>query len=110
MKTPRIEGFDPNAQKKKPPTLKSALDDMPAIEKHSPLETHSSPQPERANARTIVRPNGRRIITRNSFETYEDQMESLRKLAFRQKMEGKLGSMSAMVREAIDEYLERNAS
>ena len=93
MKTPRVEDFDPNApQIKKQPTLKSSLESMPSIEK-KPLSTPQSnnhnqpnlPQPERANARTMVRPNGKRIITRNSFETYEDQMESLRKLSFKQR-------------------------
>jgi hypothetical protein len=64
---------------------------------------------ERVNAPTPARPNVRRIITRNSFETYEDQMESLRKLSYKEKMEGKLGSMSKMVRDAIDEYLEKRA-
>jgi hypothetical protein len=62
------------------------------------------------NARTSVRPNGKRIITRNSFEIYEDQMDSLRKLSLQEKMEGKLGSMSQMVRDAIDTYLEKIAS
>jgi hypothetical protein len=66
--------------------------------------------PERANAPTPARPNGRRIITRNSFETYEDQMETLRKLSFKEKMEGKVGSMSKMVRDAIDEYLEKRST
>jgi hypothetical protein len=66
--------------------------------------------PERPNASTSVRPNGRRIITRNSFETYEDQMEALRKLSFHEKMAGKVGSMSQMVREAIDDYLAKRAS
>ena len=61
--------------------------------------------PERVNARTTVRPNGKRIITRNSFEIYEDQMDSLRRLSFEEKMDGKIGSMSAMVRAAIDVYL-----
>ena len=62
--------------------------------------------PERANAPTDKRPNGKRIITRNSFEIYEDQMDSLRKVSYKEKMEGKLGSMSSMVREAIDNYLQ----
>jgi hypothetical protein len=65
---------------------------------------------ERENARTPVRPNGRRIITRNSFEIYEDQMASLRELSLQDKMEGKLGSMSQMVREAIDTYLKQKAA
>jgi hypothetical protein len=62
---------------------------------------------ERANARTGERANARRIITRNSFEIYEDQMDLLRDRAFQEKREGKVGSMSAMVRDAIDQYLAR---
>jgi hypothetical protein len=37
-------------------------------------------------------------------------MDSLRKLSFEEKMEGKLGSMSAMVRDAIDAYLQKRTS
>jgi hypothetical protein len=66
--------------------------------------------PVRMNARAPVRPNGKRIITRNSFEIYEDQMDSLRKISLQEKMEGKLGSMSHMVREAIDAYLKEKSS
>jgi hypothetical protein len=64
-------------------------------------------EPERSNARTIERPNGKRIITRNSFEIYEDQMDGLREQSFHEKRQGKIGSMSAMVRDAIDHYLAR---
>jgi hypothetical protein len=64
----------------------------------------------RPNAPSTVRPNGKRIITRNSFEIYEDQMDSLRKLSFQEKLKGRLGSMSNMVREAIDEYLQKKSS
>jgi hypothetical protein len=35
-------------------------------------------------------------------------MDRLRKISLEEKMNGKLGSMSAMVREAIDAYLQRN--
>jgi len=65
--------------------------------------------PERSNARTPERPNGKRIITRNSFEVYEDQMDSLRDRSYQEKRAGKLGSMSAMVREAIDAYLKKDS-
>ena len=70
-----------------------------------PVTKHKIQIHERANAPSPERPNGKRIITRNSFEIYEDQMDSLRKLSFHEKMDGKLGSMSGMVREAIDNYL-----
>ena len=64
-----------------------------------------STQPERSNGRTVERSNGKRIITRNSFEIYEDQMDALREKAYLEKKEGKIGSMSSMVRAAIDKYL-----
>src|SRR5215211_92771 len=121
MKTPRVKDFDPNANV---PTLKSPLEGMPTIDKpmrpnpqdlpdretDRPTTQPSQAIPERVNARTPVRPNGKRIITRNSFEIYEDQMEALRKLSFQEKMEGKLGSMSQMMREAIDDYLKKKAT
>ena len=121
MKTPRVTDFDPDA---KVPTLKSPLEGMPAIGKPSrptpqgpptqeaekPAARPSQAIPERVNARTPVRPNGKRIITRNSFEIYEDQMDALRKHSFQEKMEGKLGSMSQMVRDAIDAYLKGKSS
>ena len=77
-----------------------------------PGSTDQSDQyiPERSNARSTVRPNIKRIITRNSFEIYEDQMDSLRQQAYHEKMEGKIGSMSAMVREAIDNYLKEKVT
>src|SRR3954447_7256354 len=62
---------------------------------------------ERANVRTTARANGirKRIITRNSFEIYEDQMDSLREKSYKERRAGKVGSMSAMVRDAIDAFL-----
>ena len=109
------------------PGYKSASPPTPPLEEpHKPAPPEQPPQersplfgteqqrksliPERVNARTPVRPNGKRIITRNSFEIYEDQMDSLRKLSLQEKMEGKLGSMSQMVREAIDTYLKTRHS
>jgi len=35
-------------------------------------------------------------------------MEALRKLSFQEKMAGQVGSMSAMIRAAIDAYLEEH--
>jgi hypothetical protein len=96
-------------------TEKTSVADFTRNESAS-VTTNDKPQEapqaiaERENARTPVRPNGKRIITRNSFEIYEDQMDSLRKLSLQDKMEGKLGSMSQMVREAIDTYLKQKAS
>lgn len=90
----------PVTRSKPPEEVKADVGITPPIQ--------STPQiPERANAPTPERPNGKRIITRNSFEIYDDQMDSLRKLSYQEKMEGKLGRMSGIVRDAIDTYLRR---
>jgi hypothetical protein len=124
MRRPRVEDYDTNA---KVPELASSLDGMPVIgkppQKSNGVSPTSLPEkpgiqeeqanqaiPQRATPRTPVRPNGKRIITRNAFEIYEDQMDRLRKLSLEEKMNGRLGSMSAMVREAIDSYLQKKTA
>jgi hypothetical protein len=97
---------------RRPQQEKSEIDRPAPLPEKPIVQENQSDQkiPERVNVRTPVRPNGKRIITRNSFETFEDQMDSLRKLSLQEKMEGKLGSMSQMVREAIDDYLKKRAT
>jgi len=102
MKTPRVNDFDPNA--KSIPSLGSPMDNFPTIQKPRLPQQNNSLIPERANAPSPERSIVRRIITRNSFEIYEDQMDSLRRAAYEEKMQGGMGSMSKMVREAIDKY------
>ena len=111
MKTPRVHDFDPDA---KIPELGSPLDNLPAIQKPQPklllaqatpidnktIKAYESP-PVRSYARTPVR----RQLTRYAFEFYQDQVEELRRLSLEEKMQGEKGSMSEMVREAIDAYL-----
>ena len=87
------------------PTPQPVVDRQKQIEIIKPVIEPKPQVSERPNAPTDQRSNGKRIITRNSFEIYEDQMDSLRKLSYKEKMDGKLGSMSGMVREAIDKYL-----
>ena len=113
MKTPRVHDFDPDANI---PELGSPLDHLPVIQKPQlhplPSQTMSKdntiklPQayespPVRSYARTPVR----RQLTRYAFEFYQDQVEELRRLSLEEKMQGDKGSMSEMVREAIDTYL-----
>jgi hypothetical protein len=108
--TNELEGSAFFPSKKTPsvsPTRQSIGDEPKSPEVTMPTTEPRQLVPERANAPTSQRPNGKRIITRNSFEIYEDQMGSLRTLSYQEKMEGKLGSMSGMVREAIDNYLQR---
>jgi hypothetical protein len=56
-----------------------------------------------------VRPVRRKKL-RHPFDLYEDQVDRLRDLAHADRKAGGDGSMSRMVREAIDRYLEEQAS
>ena len=115
MKTPRVHDFDPDA---KPPELGSPMDHLPPIRK--PAASHP-PQPssqtateqpnktERADGEPPVRTNARtpvrRQLTRYAFEFYQDQVEELRRISLEDKIQGGKGSMSEMVRAALDAFL-----
>ena len=109
MKQPRTSDFDPNAKERE---LKSSMEDFPAIEK--------PPLPATDYSSTIVPPvlpvrpvrdvpptaaNKRMMKQRHPFDIYTDQYDELKQLALEDRMRGGAGSMSAMVREAIDDYI-----
>jgi len=109
MKTPRTSDFDPHPKERE---LKSPMEDFPAIEK--------PPLPATDHTSTIVPPglpgrpgrdvppattSKRKIKSRHAFDIYEDQVEVLQKLSLEDRMRGGPGSMSAMVREALDDFI-----
>ena|SRR5947209_6487747 len=49
----------------------------------------------------------RRIIKRQAMDFYQDQLKILSRHSLEQKLAGKSIGMSQMIREAIDEYLEK---
>ena len=53
-----------------------------------------------------IRPR-RSIRQRQPFDVFEDQYRELKQIAEEERGQGLPGSMSRMVREAIDQYLER---
>jgi hypothetical protein len=119
MKKPRFEDFDPNAL----PTLNSPLDGLPVIQPPAPSRQSTAEHPVhdpipsdtlhlsgsspfvRTADRTPERPSGRRSITRYAFEFFQDQIDTLRRIALEEKLAGEKGSMSHMVREALDQYI-----
>ncbi|WP_157876666.1 hypothetical protein [Streptomyces graminilatus] len=59
-------------------------------------------------ARATDRPTGRRVLIRRGFEWGQDQLDTLKKLSLREQMEGNGdGSMSRIVREALDDYFKK---
>ena len=61
----------------------------------------------RAPARSVQRTPVRRVATRYAFEFYQDQIDTLRALSLAEKQAGEKGSMSEMVRAAIDDYIKK---
>lgn len=109
MKKPRISDFDPNAA----PELGSPMDGLPAIQPPKagrvsadpPGERIRAPEaPEQGRIAPSVRPYAR-TLTRVPFEFYQDQIETLRQFSLAEKARGEKGSMSQMVREALDMYI-----
>jgi hypothetical protein len=128
MKTPRITDFDPDA---KVLPLKSPLDGMPPIRKPQQKSNGTSPTPtpekpvrqegqekeEQQNSASHpippVRdvhpvppvPPKRVMKQRWPVDVYQDQYESLKQLALEERMQGGVGSMNAIVREALDKII-----
>src|SRR6266566_2744502 len=109
MKQPRTSDFDPNARER---TLKSPMEDLPSIEKAAlPASDHDTPivppvlpvHPVRDVPSALS--DKRKMKQRHPFDIYADQYDELKQLALEDRMRGGAGSMSAMVREAIDEYI-----
>jgi hypothetical protein len=61
--------------------------------------------PGESIVRPSVRPSGRRSLRRHPFEFYQDQIDTLKRLSLEDQLAGGQGSMSAMVREAVDLYI-----
>jgi hypothetical protein len=107
MKRPRISDFDPAAKERE---LKSPMDEFPTIERPqqtSPIARLPEITPSVWNVDDIplATSTRRKIKHRHAFDVYEDQIEELKKLALEDRMRGGEKSQSAMVREAIDDYI-----
>lgn len=63
--------------------------------------------PDDTTERPSDRSNNRGELIRRGFEWYADQLRALKKLSLEDQMQGRSGSMSAMVRDALDEYLKK---
>jgi hypothetical protein len=61
-------------------------------------------RPTREEDRTPVRPSVRNL-TRMPFEIYRDQHSALKQWSLEDQARGEKGSMSQMVREALDAYI-----
>jgi hypothetical protein len=121
MKTPRVTHFHPDANT---PTLKSSLDNMPSIQKRHVPQAPLVDQPVKTSlsvtavipnktARTVVPPapsqhiSAKRTFLRRTFDFYEDQIAFLKRESLQERLAGREKGMNEMVREAIDEWINK---
>ena len=120
MKTPRVTDFDPDA---KAPTLKSSLDNMPSIVRpkainHTPqprIVPSSASQNDQPHISSVARPkpshqSPKRSFIRRTFDFYEDQITYLTRESLQERLAGKERSMNEMVREALDDWINKRKS
>ena len=125
MKDPRPQDYDPSYKT----SLKAEEFDVseltPIAPKTAPIKPKNetppprpTERPERPERVTPERPPSptpaelaeRREIKRHSFEFYRDQLPQLKRLKAEFMIRGADKSMSAMVREAVDSYIEIHTS
>jgi hypothetical protein len=70
----------------------------------SPTQERDDAISTRDETRTPVRPSVRNL-TRMPFEIYRDQHSALKQFSLEEQARGEKGSMSQMVREALDVYI-----
>ena len=124
-------------KKARKPAKKAAPEAITRVENEqtpAPSPEHDTPTNEEAGERQAAQPTApprtpppsrtprtdrtppspvrpvRRTMIRHPFEIYQDQIEALRQLAAKERMQGGVGSMSQMVRAAIDRMLAERKS
>ncbi len=95
----------PPISKAIPPPVKPAIFGKDVTQKAIKKPQLASEKSQNPYART----DGRRYITRTPFEFYQDQLEWLRNASIEDRANGGNGSMSKMVREALDEYIAKKS-
>jgi hypothetical protein len=106
--------FRPNTTPEKPAeTPASPLSEQPVPQEGQSQQLPADLPTARPDGEAVYRPDdrptGKGILVRRGFEWREDQLRALKQLSLKEQMDGKQGSMSQMVRDALDEYLKKRA-
>ncbi len=97
-----------NDPKKEPPPKEHSPASANPPTKRSTDEATGRP-PDQNTIRPPDRATGDYELIRRGFDWWAYQLRTLKKLSLKEQMEGKPGSMSAMVREALDDYFKKRA-
>jgi hypothetical protein len=86
------------------PAVKPEERTVPSPAPAKPKEPAQKQLPDHQPAKRQVRTQDRRFIKR-TFDLYEDQLTYLNRESLQDRLAGKEGSMNAMVREALDQWI-----
>ena len=101
----------PLFQAQRPPaTAKDAS--SPRLPEREQEDAHASVPPTLTSGELpqAATPSAKRPFVRRTFDFYEEQITYLKQESLREQLEGKEGSMNAMVREAIDDWIAKRTS
>jgi hypothetical protein len=102
--SPVLETPQPQKEKnQRTPGKKSTNQQTPTSS--NALQQDKSMQNGTLSSYPAAAPKKREIKRRQPFEVYQDQVDLLKKLSLKAQLHGEIGSMSRMVREALDNYL-----
>ena len=101
----------PLFQAQRPPAPKQdgASSTLPQKEQEDTHAQPPSPLPESQVSQSATPPMKRSFV-RRTFDFYEEQIAYLKQESLREQLAGKEGSMNAMVREAIDDWIKKRTS
>jgi hypothetical protein len=106
--------FTPSNRATKNPIVDTPLPEKPVIQEEQTnrviTDLPTARPSDEPTYRPDDRPTGKGVLVRRGFEWREDQLRALKRLSLKEQMEGKEGSMSQMVRDALDEYLKKRAT
>jgi hypothetical protein len=90
------------------PAREAARTTLPDSEHEDTRTPLSSPLP--SSQVKFTAPAMKHAFVRRTFDFYEEQISYLKQESLREQLEGKEGSMNAMVREAIDDWIKKRTS
>jgi hypothetical protein len=105
---PGYKGSNSSVKEEKLPDHSPNQEDSP-LQTSMPVTSQTDPVPSVRDVRPVLPvppvPLKRVMKQRWPVDIYQDQYESIKQLAAEERMQGGIGSMSAMIREALDKLI-----
>jgi hypothetical protein len=99
------QSTEPRDQSAVPPLPKPAIIPVEQNKHEKPANQQARKPVKQSSVPSASEASNRPVRYRHAFDIYQDQYESLLDLSLDERRQGGTGSMSAMVREALDQFI-----